>query len=319
MSPETQQTDQTNRPREEKTPRKAGRFAPSPSGDMHIGNLRTATLAWIWAKQSNRDFVVRVEDIDRVKKGAAQRQLEDLATLGLTWDGDALYQSTRRDAHLQAIETLKEKGLLFECYCSRKEIAEASSAPHARPGFYPRTCAELTESQRETKRAELAATNRAPALRLRPRVTEWTIQDELFGTVTERIVQVVLQRGDGILAYNLAVVVDDTWQNVDQIVRADDLLSSAPTQAYIAHELGYSPFTYAHVPLALSTTGARLAKRDGAVTLRELLSHGWSVTRVIEEIAASLGFTAHTLEELCEVFDATQMNRKPWTFIPPEA
>lgn len=297
--------------------RKAGRFAPSPSGDMHIGNLRTAILAWIWAKQTNRDFVIRVEDIDRVKAGAAQRQLEDLATLGLTWDETPLFQSTRHDAHLTAIETLRKKGLLFECYCSRKEIAEASSAPHSRPGFYPGTCAHLSTSQQEEKRANLAATGRAPALRLRPQVSKWTITDELFGKVTEQIDQVVLQRGDGILAYNLVVVVDDAWQQVDQIVRADDLLSSAPAQAYIAHELGYAPFTYAHVPLVLAPSGARLAKRDGAVTLRDLLAQGWSIERIIEEISASLGYKASSLPELLEVFDRQKFNRNPWVFTPP--
>lgn len=284
---------------------------------MHIGNLRTATLAWIWAKQTDRDFVIRVEDIDRVKAGAAQRQLEDLATLGLTWDETPLFQSTRHDAHLAAIETLRKKELLFECFCSRKEIAEASSAPHSRPGFYPGTCAHLSDSQKEAKRAELAAAGRAPALRLRPQVSTWTVTDELFGEVTEQIDQVVLQRGDGILAYNLVVVVDDAWQQVDQIVRADDLLSSAPAQAYIAHELGYAPFTYAHVPLVLAPSGARLAKRDGAVTLRDLLAQGWSVARIIEEISASLGYQASSLPQLLEVFDRRHFTRTPWVFTPP--
>lgn len=297
---------------------KAGRFAPSPSGDMHIGNLRTALLAWIWARQTGRRFVLRIEDIDRVKPGAAQRQIEDLAALGLTWDEPPLYQSTRHDAHLKAIETLAQRDLLFECYCTRREIAEAASAPHGHPGHYPGTCANLTDKQRTQKRAELAALNRAPALRLRPTVNEWTIHDELYGTVTEPIDQVVLQRGDGTLAYNLAVVVDDAWQNVDQIVRADDLLSSAPAQSYIAHELGYPPFTYAHVPLVLSPTGARLAKRDGAVTLRDLQTHGWSVTRLIREISTSLGFDATTASELLTEFNPTKMQRTPWTFTPPE-
>lgn len=299
--------------------RTAGRFAPSPSGDMHIGNLRTALLAWIWAKQTGRDFVIRVEDIDRVRAGAAQRQLEDLETIGITWDQPPIFQSTRRDAHLQAIEILKAKGRVFECYCSRKEIAEASTAPHARPGFYPGTCAQLSSAERKSRRMLLAEAGRKPALRLNPAVSEWTVEDELFGSVTEKIDQVVLQRGDGILAYNLVVVVDDAWQNVDQIVRADDLLSSAPAQAYIAHELGYKPFTYAHVPLVLASTGARLAKRDGAVTLRDLLSLGWSVTDVVSQIASSLGYEARTAEELLAVFNRADFQREPWTFTPPVA
>lgn len=299
--------------------RTAGRFAPSPSGDMHIGNLRTALLAWIWAKQTNRDFVIRVEDIDRVRVGAAERQLADLVAIGLTWDHPPLFQSTRRSAHLAAIKTLKAKGLVFECYCSRKEIAEASSAPHARPGFYPGTCAQLSAAERNTRRTLLAQAGRNPALRLNPAVPQWTVEDEIFGAVTEKIDQVVLQRGDGILAYNLAVVVDDAWQNVDQIVRADDLLSSAPAQAYIAHELGYAPFTYAHVPLVLAPSEARLAKRDGAVTLRDLRTAGWSVTRLIEEISASLGYRASSAAELLEVFDRRNFNREAWIFTPPSS
>ncbi|MCS4484993.1 tRNA glutamyl-Q(34) synthetase GluQRS [Gleimia sp. 6138-11-ORH1] len=296
---------------------KAGRFAPSPSGDMHIGNLRTATLAWIWARQTGRNFVIRIEDIDRVKPGAAERQLADLKTIGITWDQEPLFQSTRHSAHLAAIETLNSKGLLFECFCSRKEIAEASSAPHSRPGFYPGTCAQLSAAERAEKRAILAAVGRKPALRLRPQVAEWTVQDELFGEVTEQIDQVVLQRGDGTLAYNLVVVVDDAWQQVDQVVRADDLLFSAPAQSYIAHELGYAPFTYAHVPLVLAPSGARLAKRDGAVTLQDLLAQGWSVSQVVSKISASLGYEASNLMELLEIFDRQDFIRKPWVFTPP--
>lgn len=294
----------------------AGRFAPSPSGDMHIGNLRTALLAWTWARRSGREFVIRVEDIDRVREGAAERQLEDLETLGLDWDGEVLFQSTRHAAHEAAIAQLKDAGLLFECYCSRKDIREASRAPHVRPGSYPGTCRNLTESEREAARARLASQGRSPALRLNPQVTEWSIEDDLFGTVTEPIDCVVLQRGDGTLAYNLAVVVDDEFQHVDQVVRADDLLFAAPAQAYVAHALGFSQPRYAHVPLVINKDGDRLAKRDDAVTLRELLALGSSVEDVVEAIAASLGFHARTTSEFLQVFDPATMNRDPWVFIP---
>ncbi|HHT40549.1 MAG TPA: tRNA glutamyl-Q(34) synthetase GluQRS [Actinomyces sp.] len=295
----------------------AGRFAPSPSGDMHIGNLRTAVLAWIWARRTGRDFVMRIEDIDRVKEGAAERQLEDMRTLGLDWDGEALYQTTRHEAHAEAIEKLKARGLLFECYCSRKDIQEAASAPHVKPGTYPGTCRNLTEDQRRHERARLAKHGRSPALRLNPNVDSWTVTDELFGSVTEPIDAVVLQRGDGTIAYNLCVVVDDAYQGVDQVVRADDLLSSAPTQAYIANVLGLPEPTYVHVPLVVNEDGARLAKRDGAVTLRQLREAGWSVADVVGAISKSLGFEARTVTELLEVFDPKKMNREQWVFVPP--
>lgn len=295
----------------------SGRYAPSPSGDLHIGNLRTALLAWTWARRTDRDFVMRVEDIDRVREGAAERQLEDLARLGIEWDGPALYQSTRRKAHEAALARLHNSGLLFECYCSRREIAEASSAPHGGPRTYPGTCRDLPEDVRAQRRATLAAQGRKPALRLRPRVDSWTVTDELVGEVSEPIDCVVLQRGDGTLAYNLVVVVDDDFQGVDQVVRADDLLFAAPTQAYVAHELGLIEPTYAHVPLVINEAGDRLAKRDGAVTLRELFEAGWDVPQVVEEIAASLGFEANSVASFLDVFDPTRMNREPWVFRPP--
>ncbi|MDO5049421.1 MAG: tRNA glutamyl-Q(34) synthetase GluQRS [Actinomycetaceae bacterium] len=300
------------------SPHFAGRFAPSPSGDMHIGNLRTALLAWIWARRSGRDFVLRVEDIDRVQEGAAERQLEDLKTLGLDWDGDALFQSTRHDAHVDAINRLKDHGLLFECYCSRKDIREAASAPHVLPGTYPGTCRHLSDADRARERERLAKNGRSPALRLDPKVDEWTIRDALFGEISEPIDYVVLQRGDGTIAYNLVVVVDDDFQGVDQVVRADDLLTSAPTQAYIAHELGIAQPSYVHVPLVVNEGGDRLAKRDGAVTLRELLDGGWTVEDVVGAIAGSLGFEARTAAELLEVFDPAAMNRDQWVFQPPQ-
>lgn len=298
-----------------------GRFAPSPSGDLHIGNLRTAVLAWMWARRSHRELALRIEDIDRVRPGAAERQMEDLATIGLTWVEPVLWQSRRHAAHVEALQRLAKRDLLFECYCSRRDIASAAAAPHARPGFYPGTCLNLSQSQRRTARERLAAMGRKPALRLRPAVPHWQVNDELHGTVTEPIDAVVLQRGDGTIAYNLVVVVDDAYQGVDQVVRADDLLFTAPTQSYIAHELGLPPVTYVHVPLVVNEAGQRLAKRDGAVTLRDLIAAGWSVADVINYIARSIGATTpvETLEDLTQQFRPQALSRDPWVFIPPRA
>ncbi|OUZ07874.1 tRNA glutamyl-Q(34) synthetase GluQRS [Aeromicrobium sp. PE09-221] len=286
-----------------------GRFAPSPSGDLHIGNLRTALLAWLFARSTGRAFLIRLEDLDRARPGAAERQLEDLRALGLDWDGDPVRQTGRRALYDTAIDRLVADGRTFECFCTRREILEAPSAPHRPPGAYPGTCRELSEAERATRRAE-----RTPAIRLRADVEAWTVQDLLHGEVTADVDDFVLRRGDGVPAYNLAVVVDDDEQGVDQVVRGDDLLTSAPRQAHLADLLGLDIPKYAHVPLALNAAGQRLAKRDGAVTYRELTERG---VDVFATIAESLGLPGSTPRQLLDSFDPATLPRAPWTFKPP--
>lgn len=286
-----------------------GRYAPSPSGRLHIGNLRTALVAWALATNSGRDFVLRVEDIDRVKDGAAEGQLYDLAALGITWSEPVVYQSSRHAAHAQALDALTTAGRTYECYCSRKDIQAAPRAPHTPPGSYPGTCRTLTDAERTAARKRLAAAGRAPSIRLRSEVETFTIREQIAGfsddathtlsadaptpndytLFTGAVDDFVLRRGDGVLAYNLVAVVDDAFQGVDQVCRADDLLTSAPRQAYLAHLLGLPEPTYAHVPLVVNAEGARLAKRDGAVTLPQLREQGWSIGEVISWCATSLG------------------------------
>ena len=281
----------------------AGRFAPSPSGDLHLGNLRTALLAWLFARSTERRFVMRVEDLDRAKPGSEQRQLEDLAAIGLDWDGPIMRQSERREIYDARIRTLTAAGMTYECFCTRREILQAASAPHAPDGAYPGTCRHLTAEQK-------AAKDRPPAIRLRSQVTEFTIVDQLHGLFRGQVDDFVLRRSDGVPAYNLAVVVDDGAQGVDQIVRGDDLLTSAPRQGYLAQLLGLTPATYVHVPLALNVEGKRLAKRDGAVTLRER-PDAWAL------ITASLGLPdAKNAEELLEQWKPTVVPREPWVFDP---
>lgn len=291
----------------------AGRYAPSPSGDLHMGNLRTALLAWVLARRSGRAFHLRIEDLDRVQEGAAERQMEDLAALGLDWDGEVVHQSDRGDAHTAAIAQLRARDLVYECYCTRREILEAPSAPHAPPGAYPGTCRDLSPAAREAGRARMRELRREPALRLRAEVGSWEVQDLWAGTVRGAVDDLVLRRGDGVVAYNLAVVVDDAAIGVDQVVRGDDLLSSAPRQAHLAHLLGLPEPGYAHVPLALSTAGARLAKRDGAVTLRDRLARGESAAQVVERIGDSLGLPGcRTAADLLAAFDPATLPREPW-------
>lgn len=302
-------------------PAPAGRYAPSPSGDLHLGNLRTAAIAWAAARTTGRRFLMRVEDVDTQRSSleSAERQLEDLAALGLDWDGEVAYQHERFGAYESALERLRAAGRVYECYCSRREIREASRAPHVVPGHYPGTCRSISDAARLARRAELAAEGRTPALRLRADTDAWRVHDALAGDYTGEVDDMVLRRGgqQPDWAYNLAVVVDDAWQGVDQVVRGDDLLASAPRQAYLAHLLGLPEVEYVHVPLVLGPDGRRLAKRDGAVTLREMRAAGRTVPEIVGLICASLGYPGvDSLAGLAEVFDLNQLPREPWTWSP---
>ena len=289
----------------------AGRFAPSPTGPLHLGNLRTAVLAWLFARSSGRRFLLRMEDLDqqRVRPGLAAQQEADLAALGVTFDDHPVVQSERFDRYAVALDQLQD--VVYECFCSRREIAEAASAPHDGVQRYPGTCRELTLAQRSERRHR-----RTPALRLRAGGVTKTVHDGLHGEVTGVVDDLVLRRSDGVVAYHLAVVVDDAAMGVDQVVRGNDLLTSAPGQAYLAALLGYPTSSYAHVPLAVNAAGARLAKRDGAVTLSDLAARGVGVDQVRSLLAASLGLAEPgepvTLGTLLDRFDPLQLPRSPW-------
>jgi glutamyl-tRNA synthetase len=286
----------------------AGRFAPSPSADLHIGNLRTAVLAWLFARSTGRRFVMRVDDLDdRTHADIARRQLDDLSAIGVTWDG-VEWQSEHPQRYDVVVDQLADRGLLYECYCSRRDIAQAPRAPHAPQGAYPGTCRDLTDAEREARRRE---TGRPPALRLRTDAIVYTVHDLLHGEYTGIVDDFVVRRGDGVAAYNLAVVVDDATQGIDQVVRGDDLLPSSPRQAYLARLLGYPEPMYAHVALVLNEDGARLAKRDGAVTLSEI-----GVQRALAQIASSLGYAAVTPEQMLTQFKPDALPRHPWIYLP---
>ncbi|HET9649007.1 MAG TPA: tRNA glutamyl-Q(34) synthetase GluQRS [Microlunatus sp.] len=317
----------------------AGRYAPSPTGELHIGNLRTAVLAWLFARSSSRELLLRIEDLDtgRVRPGVARRQIADLAALGITFDGVPVVQSERTSAYAVAVSSLAER--TFECFCTRRDIADAASAPHDQlasvrsadaPGVitgsgavleyrrYPGTCRNLTAAQRAERRAV-----RAPALRLRAEQATMTITDELHGRLTGPVDDIVLRRNDGGYAYNLAVVIDDAASGIDQVVRGDDLLGSAISQAYLGTLLGGPAPTYAHVPLALNRQGRRLAKRDGAVTLTDLAAQGIGPTAVLGAIAVSLELASPgepvTLPLLLERFAVQRLPREPWIVDPSAA
>lgn len=297
----------------------AGRYAPSPSGELHVGNLRTAMLAWLFARSTGRAFLMRIEDLDRGRDaGAAAAQLRDLQAIGLDWDGDPIFQTARLSNYEAAIEQLAQRGLVYECTCTRREILEAPSAPHAPPGSYPGTCRNLSAVERSRATDRIAP--RMPALRLRvpDEMRSGTFDDVVLGQVTAAIDDMVLRRGDGAIAYNLAVVVDDAAMGVDQVVRGDDLAPSTPRQILLQNLLGLPTPEYAHVPLVLGPTGARLAKRDGAVTLQQLRDNGLSAAELRAIIATSLRLAnEHERPEMSELlrrFDAKSMPREPWQF-----
>ena len=292
-----------------------GRFAPSPTGDLHLGNLRTALLAWLFARSSGSRFLLRVEDLDPALSSAEveARQLADLVALGLDWDGPVVHQSQRRARHEAVLAELEARGMTYACYCSRREIREASAAPHGDElGVYPGTCRELTEAERERR----VAAGRPTAIRLRAAGAVVTIVDRLHGEITAAVDDVVLRRNDGVPAYNLAVVVDDADQGVEEVVRGDDLLASTPRQAHLADLLGLPRPTWAHVPLVLGPDGDRLAKRHGAVTLADLAVAGVGPAEVLSRLAASLGLAVPgepvTLGRILDRFDPDALPHEPW-------
>jgi glutamyl-tRNA synthetase len=234
---------------------------------LHLGNLRTALLAWLFARAAGARFLVRMEDLDtgRVRPGYAEQQLADLAAIGLNWDGEVVYQSQRLALYEEAISALGDQ--VYECFCTRAEIREAASAPHGPlpEGAYPGTCLRLTAAERAEKRA-----SRAPALRIRADAERVAFEDRLHGHVEGVVDDFVVRRNDGAAAYNLAVVVDDAAQGIGEVVRGDDLLDTTPRQIFLARALGLPEPVFAHVPLVLGADGSRLAKRHGDVTLREV-------------------------------------------------
>jgi len=284
-----------------------GRFAPSPTGDLHLGNLRTALLAWLFARSRGGGFLVRMEDLDRgrVREEFYERQLDDLAAIGLDWDGPVVRQSERTALYEDALAQLDT----YPCWCTRAEIREAASAPHGElpEGAYPGTCRELTAAER----AERERSGRPPALRLRAGAARVEFDDELLGRQAGVVDDFVLRRGDGAFAYNLAVVVDDAEQGVDEVVRGDDLAESTPRQLLLARLLGLQDQRYAHVPLVLGADGTRLAKRHGPVTLTDRRALGESGADVLALLAGTLGLEGRGPADLLEQFDPAQLPREP--------
>jgi len=302
-----------------------GRFAPSPTGPLHLGNLRTALLAWLFARSDGSRYLLRIEDLDAVatREEHVTSAVADLAALGLDHDGPVLRQSDRRARHDAAVEQLVAAGLTYPCYCTRREIlaeVEASvSAPHGPlpAGAYPGTCRDLTAAER----AEREAAGRRPSLRLRAAGEVVSFVDRVAGEVMGAVDDFVVRRADGAPAYNLVVVVDDHDDGVEEVVRGDDLLDTTPRQILVARLLGLRVPTHAHVPLVLGPDGERLAKRHGSVTLSDQAALGRPPAVVLSWFGASLGLCEPgepvTAEQLLDRFDPEALAREPWV-LPEE-
>jgi glutamyl-tRNA synthetase len=282
-----------------------GRFAPSPTGALHLGNLRTAVAAYASVQAGGGTFLIRLEDLDmhNANMANAQQQLDDLAAIGVVATEAPVVQSERFALYHDAIARLTEAGHTYECFCTRKEVLEAAQAPHGGQVMYPGTCRDLTEAEREERRSV-----RPGAVRLRAYGAAQSFTDHIHGMVTGAVDDVVLRRNDGVPSYNIAVVVDDALQGVTEVVRGDDLLEATANQVHLQTLLGYDTPVYGHVPLAVGDDGERLAKRHGAVTLVDLAAQGISAAQVRDMLWASLGQSG-------DAFSWDAVPRQPW--VPP--
>ena len=279
----------------------SGRYAPSPSGPLHLGNLRTALLAWLQARLADQPFILRMEDLDlpRIKPGSSEQIIKDLRWLGLDWEQGpdiggpaAPYdQSARNPQYQQAFQQLLDQKLIYPCYCSRKDIQQAASAPHAHEHgpLYPGTCRDPASRAKIKQRHP----NKLAAWRYQVPARTIAFEDRIIGSVSERLDQAVgdfvIKRADGLFAYQLAVVVDDGMMGITDVVRGADLLDSTARQIELFEALGYPVPNFWHVPLMLDNSGARLSKRDGADSLAIWQQQGKSAETVIGHLAFSVG------------------------------
>ncbi|MBE6604811.1 MAG: tRNA glutamyl-Q(34) synthetase GluQRS [Ruminococcaceae bacterium] len=293
-----------------------GRFAPTPSARLHLGNLMCALVAWLSARSQGGRILLRVEDLDAVRcpfMGENTRyMLDDLAWLGLTFDGEVLYQSARSEIYEIYFERLREQGLIYPCYCSRAEL-HATTAPHLSDNtpIYDRRCLV------RAARGQAPPTGRRPAFRVMVPDREMCVQDRLAGTYCENLLRdcsdFVVRRADGVFAYQLAVVVDDALSGVSEVVRGNDLLFSTPRQMYLQERLGFAAPHYAHIPLLVDANGRRLSKRDGDGCMENVRAKYKTAAPVLGALAAALGLIdapeSVTLADLLPLFDAQKLPR----------
>ena len=270
-----------------------GRFAPSPSGRMHLGNVFSAMLAWLSIRSCGGRLVLRIEDLDpdRCRPAYADTLKRDLEWLGLTWDTEQTPQSRRSEAYREMFSRLEDRGLIYPCYCSRTEL-HAASAPHASDGtvLYAGTCRNLTPEER-------AARTKAPCWRVRVPDDDVSFTDGVQGEYTQNLARgcgdFILRRADGVYAYQLAVVTDDAEAGVTQVVRGSDLLSSTPRQIWLQRQLGFQEPAYYHVPLLIAPDGRRLSKRERDLDMGALRER-YTPQALLGLLAHACGLLSHS-------------------------
>ncbi|MEZ6184969.1 MAG: tRNA glutamyl-Q(34) synthetase GluQRS [Planctomycetota bacterium] len=295
------------------------RLAPSPTGALHLGNARSFLLTWLWARSRGAEVVLRVEDLDgpRTKQGAVEEALEDLAWLGLDHDGAPLYQSQRGPAYDAALAELAARGLAYPCVCTRSEIAQAQSAPNEgdEGPRYPGTC----RGRFASAAAAREATGRDPAWRLWVEPGEVAFEDGVRGRVVLDPARdggdFVIAKKDGQAAYQLAVVVDDAWQGISDVIRGDDLVPSTARQLLVYRALGLAEPRFAHLPLVRGADGRRLAKRHGDTRLSHYRERGVPPERIVGLLAARSGLGPREPRSARELVAAGPLE---WSRLPTE-
>lgn len=281
-----------------------GRFAPTPSGRMHLGNAFSALMAWASARSAGGRMVLRIEDLDPRAQDSRRSELlmDDLRWLGLDWDEGPHFQSQRTEVYLGALEELRQRGLTYPCFCSRSEL-HAATAPHASDGtyVYSGTCRDLSAEEVARRSRERPSATRLRVPRRGEPDASIAFEDLGFGRREECLESecgdFLVRRSDGVVAYQLAVVVDDALMGINQVVRGRDLLGSVARQTYLAHVLGHEAPTFGHVPLVVAPSGRRLSKRDRDLDLGALRASGVKPQRVIGALCQGVGL-AEPGEEL---------------------
>lgn len=294
-----------------------GRLAPSPTGSQHLGNARTYLIAWLLARQTGGEVMLRIEDIDspRIKAGATVQLFDDLKWLGLNWDGEPMVQSKRRGTYQNALDVLRRKELVYPCTCTRSDIAAAASAPHLEHEgpVYPGTCSH------RTSRDALTLTKYA----WRFRVTDTPAFNDLVRGPTcidlrQHGGDFVVWKNDDTPAYQLAVVVDDAAQHITQVIRGDDLVPSTPRQLLLFKSLGFEPPLYGHVPLVIGEDGQRLAKRHGDARLSTFRENGVTAEQIIGWLAWTCGWQPdpqpRTARDLITLANLNAIPRTPFVY-----
>ncbi len=270
-----------------------GRFAPSPSGRMHLGNVFSALLAWLSVRSRGGRMLLRIEDLDpdRCRPEYAETLKHDLDWLGLDWDAEQTPQSRRTEAYRAEFDKLAALGLVYPCYCTRKELRQLAGAPHVDDAGapYPGTCRHLGPEERRRREAQ----GRRACLRLRCPEGRFRFQDALLGEQSFSLEDCggdfALRRSDGVVAYQLAVALDDALMGITQVVRGRDILASTPRQLALLRLWGFEPPTYAHIPLLLDGQGERLAKRHQSLGVRELRRQGVAAADIVGVLALLAG------------------------------